>query len=109
MDKLVINDTHHEDQDAKRPLLPLNEIVTHLFVATDKHQRLFICLVHGSLHIDEVSHFSFTRTRQVHRTESYLVRCGYFQATKLTAFSIQPVRSHPKDIFCVAVVEHFHL
>ena len=106
---MVINDTHHEDQDAKRPLLPLNEIVTHLFVATDKHQRLFICLVHGSLHIDEVSHFSFTRTRQVHHMESYLAQCGYFQATKLTAFSIQPVRSHPKDIFCVAVVEHFHL
>ena len=59
MDKLVINDTHHKDQDAKRPLLPLNEIVTHLFMATDKHQRLFICLVHGSLHIDEVSHFFF--------------------------------------------------
>ena len=59
MDKLVINDTHREDQDMKRPLQPLNETVTHQFMATDKHQHLFICLVRGSLHIDEVSHFFF--------------------------------------------------
>ena len=57
MDKLVINDTHYEDQDAKSPLHPLNKTVTHQFVATDKHQRLFIYLVRGNLHIDEVSHF----------------------------------------------------
>ena len=73
VDKLVINDTHHEDQDTKRLLHPLFEIVTHQFTAMDKHQQLFICLVHGSLHIDEVFHFSFIQTRQVHRIESYLI------------------------------------
>ena len=40
---------------------------------------------------------------------SCLVQYGYFQAKKLTAFSIQLVQFRPKDIFCVVVVGHFRL
>ena len=86
MGKLVISDTHHKDQDAKRPLHPLIETVTCQPVAMDKHQRLSVCLVHSNLHINEVSYFLFIQIRQVHCTKSYLVQYGYFQATKLAAF-----------------------
>ena len=99
MGKLVIDDTYHKDQNAKRPLHTLIDTVSHQFMATDKHQQLFVCVMHGSLCIDKISYFFFTRIRLVHRTRSCLVHYGYFQATKLTVFSIQLVQFRPKDIF----------
>ena len=86
----MVDDTHHKDQDVKRSLQPLIDTVTGQFVALDKSQLLFVCLIHGSLCIDKVSYF-FAWTRQMHYTESCIVQYGYFKATNLTAFSIQLV------------------
>ena len=66
MGKLVIEDTHHKDQDAKLPLHSLIKTVICQFVSADKHQWLFVCFTHGSLCIDEAFHSSFMQTRQVH-------------------------------------------
>ena len=78
-------------------------------MAEDKHQRLYICSMHGSLHTDEGFCFSFIQARQVHYTESCFVQYSYFQATKLPVFSIQLVWSHQKEILCIVVVGNFHL
>ena len=51
--------------------------------------------------------FFFYMNRALHCTQNCLVQYSYFQATKLSVFSIQLVCSHPKDILYIVVVGHF--